>query len=215
MSDIKLKTTDKERDIGVLVQPSLRPTAQCAEASRRANAVLGQISRSFHYRDRKTFVQLYKQYVRPHLEFSVPAWSPWTVADKDMLEKVQRRAVRMISGLQGSTYEERLLELGLLSLEDRRIQYDLVQSFKIIRGFDDVSPDTWFNLVGDNPTRVTRHSNDPLNISRKNPRTEIRRNFFSNRVIDHWNVLPSELKSASSVFVFKKKVCDMLLKKLL
>ena len=161
-------------------------------------------SRSFHYRDRKTFIQLYKQYVQPHLEFSIPAWSPWTLADKDMLEKVQRRAVRMVSGLTGSTYEERLQELGLLSLEDRRRQYDLVQTFKIVRGFDDVSASTWFNLMGDNPTRVTRNTVDPLNIVRKNPRTEIRRNFFSHRVIDSWNSIPSELKNVSSIFTFKK-----------
>ena len=213
MNNIKLDTTVKERDIGVLIQPNLRPTFQCAESSRRANAVLGQISRSFHYRDRKTFLQLYKQYVRPHLEFSIPAWSPWTLADKEMLEKVQRRAVRMVSGLTGSTYEERLQELGLLSLEDRRRQYDLVQTFKIVRGFDNVSASTWFNLMGDNPTRVTRNTVDPLNIVRKNPRTEIRRNFFSHRVIDSWNNIPSELKNVSSVFTFKKRVSEMLFNK--
>jgi hypothetical protein len=210
MSGHTMDSIDFERDIGVKVHKSLRPSLQCSEAANRANAVLGQVSRAFHFRDRRVFVQLYKQYVRPHLEFAVPAWSPWTQGDKESLEKVQRRAVRMVSGLQGDTYEAKLKDLGLLSLEDRRTKYDLVQTFKIIRGFDDVKSDTWFSLVGENPARLTRHSNDPLNINTRHPRCEIRKNFFSNRVIDKWNYLPSDLKNSVTVTSFKKKVHDLL-----
>ena len=205
-----LDSTEFEKDIGVKVHRSLRPSMQCNEASQRANAVLGQVSRAFHFRDRRVFVQLYKQYVRPHLEVAVPAWSPWTIGDKDTLEKVQRRAVRMVSGLQGATYEAKLKELDILSLEDRRTKYDLVQTFKIIRGFDDVRSEIWFKLVGENPARLTRHSNDPLNINRQNPRCEIRKNFFSQRVINIWNALPSDVKISASVFSFKRKVHELL-----
>ena len=113
--------------------------------------------------------------------------------------------------MRGATYEEKLKEIGMLSLKDRRIQYDLIQAFKIIRGFDDVESDTWFDLVGQDPTRITRHTQDPLNICRKNPRTEIRRNFFSNRVIDTWNNIPSEIKNSRSVAVFKTYVEKKLL----
>ena len=210
MSGTRLTTTEAERDIGVMVHHSLRPSTQCSEASRKANVVLGQISRSFHFRDRFTFVKLYKQYVRPHLEFSVPAWSPWTQGDKETLEKIQRRAVRMISGLQGKTYEDRLRELDMLTLEGRRVMYDLVQTFKIIRGFDDVKCSTWFTLVGDNPNRVTRQTSDPLNIVRPHCRNEIRRSFFSVRVVDSWNSLSSEVKHARSIASFKRQVRDLI-----
>ena len=213
MNGVVLKTTESERDIGVKVQSNLRPSLQCSEAAQRANAVLGQLSRSFHYRDRRTFVKLYIQYVRPHLEFAVPAWSPWTQGDRDILERVQKRAIKMVSGLRGRTYEDRLSELGLLSLEDRRVQFDLTQTFKIIRGFDNVKYQTWFELVGLNPGRLTRATSDPINIVRKNTRTEIRRHFFSNRVVEGWNSLPPEVKHANSVTIFKKKVCDILLNK--
>ena len=74
----------------------------------------------------------------------------------------------MVSGLRGRTYEDRLTELGLLSLEDRRVQFDLTQTFKIIRGFDNVKYQTWFELVGMNPGRLTRATSDPINIVRKN-----------------------------------------------
>jgi len=210
MSGIKLATTEAERDIGVKVHKSLRPSLQCKEAAGRANVVLGQISRAFHFRDKNTFVKLYKQYVRPHLEFSVPAWSPWTQGDKETLEKIQRRAVRMVSGLKGTSYEDKLTELNLLSLEDRRLLYDMVQTFKIIRGFDDVNFSTWFTLVGDNPARITRQTSDPLNIVRPVVRNEIRRSFYSVRVVDPWNSLPSEAKHAPSIAVFKRIVRDLI-----
>ena len=77
MNNQVLSKTEKERDIGVIIHKSLKPSLQCKEAARKANGVLTQIARSFHYRDRKTFLNLYTTYVRPHTEFSTPAWNPW------------------------------------------------------------------------------------------------------------------------------------------
>ena len=206
MNGMNLEPSVEEKDIGVKVCSSLKPSTQCREAAQRANAVLTQISRSFHYRDRKTFIKLYKQYVRPHLEFAVPAWSPWLAGDKEVLERVQERAVRMVSGLKGPTYREKLRELDMPSLETRRLHYDLTQAYKIVQGKDDVNPATWFELVGTAPTRATRQSQDPNNIKKKNPNTDLRKNFFSNRIVDQWNKLPSEVKKAKSVTVFKSYV---------
>ena len=120
-----LDNTEEERDIDVTVSSDMKPTAQCAKAARVAQAVLGQISRAFNYRDRHVFVRLYKQYVRPHLEFCTQAWAPWTVADSTALEKVQKKAVGMVSGLISHSYEDRLKELGLQTLEERRHQADM------------------------------------------------------------------------------------------
>ncbi len=74
---------------------------------------------------------LYRQYVLPHLEFAVQAWSPWFAKDIEALEKVQKKAVNMVSGLKGSTYEEKFEELGMLTLQERIHQADMVQVFKI------------------------------------------------------------------------------------
>ena len=98
----------------------------CAEAARRANAVLGQVSRAFLYRDRIIFFKLYAQFVRCHLEFTVPVWSPRSIADIDILEKVKKRAINLITGLVGKSYEEKLADLGILSLESRRKHFDLI-----------------------------------------------------------------------------------------
>ena len=77
MDGLALARTDEERDIGVVVTNNLKPTAQCKKAAQIANIVFGQILRAFHFRDRHTFLDLYKQQVRPHLEFAVAAWYPW------------------------------------------------------------------------------------------------------------------------------------------
>jgi hypothetical protein len=127
MNGIKLAATEMERDVGVVVSSDLKQAEQCRKAAQTAGAVLGQIHRAFHYRDRYTYLNLYKQYVRPHLEFAAPAWAPWNRGDIACLEKIQERAVEAVSGLRGRTYSERLKELDLPSLEERRREADMVQ----------------------------------------------------------------------------------------
>ena len=78
MNGSLIEKVDIEKDIGVNISRSLKPSEHCARAAGNAMGVLYQLLRSFHYRDKKTFVTLYKTYVRPHLEFAVPAWNPCT-----------------------------------------------------------------------------------------------------------------------------------------
>ena len=125
MEGQQLASTEEEVDVGVTTSRNLKPAAQCNKAARTATAVLGQISRAFHYRDRHIFMGLYNQYVRPHLEFAGPAWSPWQEGDKECLEPVQKKAVEMVSGLVARDYEEQLHELGMTTLEERRHQTDM------------------------------------------------------------------------------------------
>ena len=183
----ELKVVDEETDIGIIIHKSLKPSRQCMEAAKRASTVLTQLSRSFYYRDKHVFTQLYKQYVRPHLEFSVPAWSPWTESDKETLEKVQKRFINMISGLTGKTYTEKLKEVGLWSLEDRRIRYDMVETYKILHGVTKVNKTTWFTPINQQSQHLTRLSSDHLNLSAPAAKLEIRRNFYSCRIIKQWN----------------------------
>ena len=131
MNGEKLDSDDAETDVGITITHNLKPSVQCQKASLTALGVLGQVSRSFHFRDKITFLSIYKTYVRPHLEFATPAWSPWLERDIEILEKVQRRFVRMVSGLTGTTYEEKLSELNILSLRNRRHYLDLVETFNI------------------------------------------------------------------------------------
>jgi ribonuclease P/MRP protein subunit RPP40 len=144
MREQKLDTMEEERDIRVMVTKTLRPSAQCAKAARMVATVLNQVNSAFHFRKRHIFVRLYTQYVRPHLEFVLPAWSPWTKTDKKCLERVQQKAIRMVGGLESGSYEERLRELGLSTLEQQRHRLDMVQTFKIVRGKENMERETWF-----------------------------------------------------------------------
>lgn len=213
MDGHQLKVTESEKDIGVYIHNSLKPSVQVAEAAKKANQVLGQLLRSVSYRDKFHFVRLYKQRVRCHLELAVQAWSPWLQQDIKLLEDVQKRAVRNVCGLTGS-YEEKLNQIGLTPLVDRRIRGDMLQTFKIMNNIDDVDSNVWFmpvHQVCSYPTRHTGRINEDgslehnLNIVQPIARLDIRKEFFSNRVPKTWNTLPSHIQKSSSVNHFKRQ----------
>jgi ribonuclease P/MRP protein subunit RPP40 len=132
----------------------------------------------------------------------VPAWAPWYESDKECLEKVQRRALRMISGLKATSYEEKLKELGISTLEERRRYLDMLQTYKVLTGKVNVDRATWFDMASSGQ-RATRQEADPLNIRPKAARLEVRRQFFFQRVVEDWNGIPEQVKSAVSVIGFK------------
>ena len=197
-----LLVTEEEKDIGVYVTSTLKPTMQCAAAAKNGRAVLGQIARAFHYRDRHVFAKLYQQYVHPHLEFATQAWAPWSEGDKQVLERVQEKAVKMVSGLVSKTYEDRLKELGMETLEERRHQADMCMTRNIVHGRGGLSTETWFDTQTGRGN--LRSGADPLNLRKKRGRLELRTNFFSLRVPDGWNNVPEELKSLPTTSSFKK-----------
>ena len=129
-----------------MVTKTLKPSLQCARAAKKANQVLGQMARSITYRDKFTFTRLYKVYVRPHLQYCSSALSPYTVADKDLLENVQRRAVGMISNLKG-TYEQKLKVLGMAMLEENRVRGDMIENYKMMTGKNKSDFTHWFRLA--------------------------------------------------------------------
>ncbi len=136
-----------------------------------------------NYRDLHVFVHLYVQHIRPHLEFAVPEGSPCLERNKENLEKVQKRTVKMISGLKGHMHIRGEIERS--GREAPPGWHDMIQSYKIVTGKDTVNNETWFKSVTVTG-RATRSAADSLNLRPKARRLDTRRNFFSQRVVN-WN----------------------------
>ncbi|CAM4563975.1 unnamed protein product [Caretta caretta] len=127
---------------------------KCDVAVKKANAVLGCIRRRISSRDKEVLVPLYKALVRSHLEYCVQFWSPMFKKDEFKLEQVQRRATRMIRGMENLSYERRLKELGLFSLTKGRLRGDIIVLYKYIRGINTREGEELFNLSTNVDTRT-------------------------------------------------------------
>ena len=108
-------------------------------AASKGNQIIGMIRRNITYKEKSLIhIPLYKALVRPHLEYCIQAWNPHLRKDVDMLEKIQRRATKLIPGLRDLTYDERLKECGLTTLETRRLRGDQIEVFKILNGYESI-----------------------------------------------------------------------------
>ena len=192
--------TTCEKDLGVLVSSDFKFTAQCLEAEKRAQKILGYIKRQFQYRNERTVLTLYNALVRPLLEYAVPFWSPTRQSDIARLERVQARATKLIPALRNKGYERRLDELGLFTLEQRRLRGQLIETFKILRGFSRVNPENYFTM-SNNPTR-----NHGFKVVPPRFTTDILRNYMTFKICNVWNGLPEAVVNSSSVESFKRRL---------
>ena len=125
----------------------------------------------------------------------------------------------MVTNFKGRTYEEKLAEAGMITLEARRRRGDLLQTYRTLHGVDDVEADQWFEMVHPRPGASaenpgwTRNTSGALNVMRGKGNNDYRRNFWSQRVTEPWNSLPNQVKEAESMNVFKNGIDNLIFKR--
>ena len=196
----ELEETDLEKDLGVFIDPNLDFKKHIKNVVKKASYLSYKILKNFTYRDANILVPLFKTLIRPILEYGNTIWSNGIKKYKNLVENVQRKFTKYIKGLTNIPYEERLKSIKLPSLEYRLIRGDMIQVFKIAnKYYDPITTESIFNF-SDN-SRLRGHN---FKIIKQNTNKTKFSNFFTNRVVNTWNKLPSNIVNANSINEFIK-----------
>ena len=174
---------------------------QCAIATQKVNRILDCIKRSVASRMREVILPLCSALMRTHLEYCIQIWSPQYRRDMDLSECIQRSATKMMQRMEPLSYEDRLSELGLFSLEERRLQGDLTVAFQYLKGSYRKEGDRLFSRVCADRTRGNgfKHKEGRFKL-------DMRKKSFTVRVVKHWNRLPRDVVDAPFLETFKDRL---------
>ena len=173
-----LSKISSEKDIGVTFDKNLYFHSHINNIIIKSNRMKGIIHRSFSYLDKPTFLKLYKALIRPIIEYANVIWHPLYKGQLQEIEKVQRRATKMVPSIQNKTYFQRLVELKLPSIKFRQLRSDLIQTYKIIHNIDNIDCNDFFTFDKYNKTR-----NNELKLFKPFVKTAIKKKKFFAHII--------------------------------
>lgn len=190
MNGHELKQVTEQRDLGVIVSEDLHPRKHIMQITLKANQRIGIIRRCFSNITQRKISILYTTTVRPLLEYASVVWSPWFKSDIDLLEKVQRRCLALCDDPP-----------DMESLESRRKFTDLVETYKFLQNEYHTNPQTLFSAP---PIRTLR--GHEYKLHKGSVKTDIKKFFFTSRVITPWNNLSQDIVAAPSGSSFKHRL---------
>ena len=199
----ELKTTINEKDVGVTFSTNLKFNTHINNVIKKGNQMTGLIRRSFVHLDKNMLITLYKSLIRPHLEYANVIWHPMYKVQLVALEKVQRRATKLLPDIRNMSYKERLVELKLPSIKFRQIRGDLIQTYKIIHNIDNINCSDFFSFYNYNSTRG---SSTKFQLFPETAQSNSRKNFLPCRINTYWNSLVETTRTAKHMIDFKKGV---------
>ena len=197
-----LKYSECEKDLGVHVDHDLKFDKHINSKINTANRIMGIVKRTFVFLEPYTFCAIFKGLIRPHLEYAAPVWSPYTVKLKESIERVQRRATKVVPGLSHLSYPERLRALNLPTLAYRRARGDMITVYKLLNregdGYDASLP----SLLTMSHTNNLR-GNDRKLYNTNRVHKDIGKFAFHNRVTKIWNSLPNHVVNSKDTISFE------------
>jgi len=189
LNGVTLQQDTEQKDLGITISQTLKPDLHIANIVKKANSRIGLIKRCFTNYTPKKIQILYTTMIRPLLEYGSTVWSPHLQKDILELDKVQRRCLRLTDNA-----------ITLPSLKDRREKQDICETYKYVNNLYKTDSSQLFSKSL-TPTRG--HSEK---LEKHFSRTDIRKNFFVNRVVDTWNKQPQSIVSAPSMYALKRRL---------
>lgn len=195
-----IKNCNREKDLGITFDTDLKFRQHISDSINKGNQITGLVRRSFLHIKPKSFCKLYKTLIRPHLEYGNIIWYPRYKKDIEAIERVQKRSTKLVYNIRDLSYTQRLKVLKLPSLSYRRFRGDMIEVYKLLNMKEDIDYGIFFMLSD----QSTRSNGRKLKV--KTCKKDIRKNFFSLRVISEWNQLPESVVTAPSINCFKNRL---------
>jgi len=202
--DFNLKVVDNIKDLGVVFENNFKFSKHIDNKVSKANSVLGLIKRNFCNLTTNVFLLLYKSLVRPHLEYAVDVWMPHEKNKIEIIEQIQKRATKLVKECKSLSYDDRLKLLNVPTLSYRRARGDMIKVFKMLC-MNDGSKEWAPRFIRPTYDKTRGHK---FKLQKSTFKLNIRRFYFTNRVVDLWNGLPESVVMSESVPEFERRLDD-------
>lgn len=206
VNDAPLLEKTAHRDLGILLDSSLKFHDHIRETVFKARGTAINLLKSTVCRSPNFMVTLFVTHIRPILDFGSTVWNTGYIGDLRLLERVQRGWTKKVSGLANESYENRLRMLGIFSIQGRLLRSDIIMCWKIFNGKSTIKPTDLFALA---PQKINTRGHK-YKIYKPRPQTDVRKKFFSVRVVEWWNRLSPNTVNCSTLDQFKAKLaCEI------